>query len=146
MQRVTSKHAPRRDDELAHEEQSLLHGSPDEGRTEPRRGEAPGDDEPSVGRRPDPGDQGRGATTAPESDRKAALAATFRPSLFPSCRAELVEEATARFADDATVAALDHLPDRVYESVDDVWDALRSQPASQPDDDDQPQPGNRAAE
>jgi hypothetical protein len=142
MQRVTSKHAPRRDDELAHEEQALLHGSPDEGRTEPRRGEAPGDDEPSIGRRPDPGEQGPDATTALESERKAALAATFRPSVFPAWRSELIEEATARFADDTTVAALQELPDRVYESVDDVWDALRPERTDRSGD----QPGSQVAE
>lgn len=129
MQRVTTKHAPRRDDQLAHEEQALLHGSPDEGRTEPRRAEAPGDDEPGMGHRSDPGAEGAGraATTAPESERKAALAACFAPSIFPARRDQLVEEARAHFADDATVDDLRRLPDAIYGSVDDVRDALAAE-------------------
>jgi hypothetical protein len=132
MQRVTSKHAPRRDDQLAHEEQALLHGTPDEGRTEPRRTEAPGDDEPSIGHRPEPGVEGADATTAPESEQKAALAACFTPSSFPARRDQLVAQAAARFAEDSTVAALRHLPDAVYGSVDDVWDALQAEGGSHP--------------
>lgn len=128
MQRVTTKHTPRRDDQLAHEEQALLHGAPDEGRTEPRRGEAPGDDEASMGRRADPGISGRAATTATTSERKAALAACFAPSVFPARRDRLVEEAMGHFADDATVQDLRRLPDAIYGSVDDVWDALVAEP------------------
>jgi hypothetical protein len=124
MPRVTSKHTPRRDEQLAHEEQALLHGSPDEGRTEPRRGEAPGDDEPSIGHRPEPGDEGADATTAPPAERKAALAATFRPSIFPAWRSELIEEAAGQFADAATIAELRGLPDAIYDSLQDVWVAL----------------------
>lgn len=42
MSRMSDKHSPRRDDQLEREEQALLHGHPDEGRTEPRRAEGPG--------------------------------------------------------------------------------------------------------
>jgi hypothetical protein len=120
MPRVTSKHGARRDDELAREEQALLHGSYDEGRTEPRRAEAPGDDEPSMGWRSDVPEDEAGT----EMRGKGALAAAFEPGIFPARRDELVTEATDRFADDATVSALRDLPDSVYGSVDDVWDAL----------------------
>ncbi len=51
MERVSSKHGPRIDDEQEREEHALLHGAPDEGRTEARTMEAPGDDEPSPGGR-----------------------------------------------------------------------------------------------
>jgi hypothetical protein len=127
MPRVTSKHAPRRDDELAREEHALLHGSHDEGRTEPRRAEAPGDDEPSLGRRSDVPETEAGA----EMRDKSALAASFEPSLFPARRDQLVAEAAARYADDVTLEALRHLPDAVYGSVDDVWDALVAEGAGE---------------
>jgi hypothetical protein len=51
MERVSSKHGPRIDEEQKQEEHALLHGAPDEGRTEAKTMEAPGDDEPSMGSR-----------------------------------------------------------------------------------------------
>jgi hypothetical protein len=51
MERVSSKHGPRIDEQQKQEEHALLHGSPDEGRTEARTAEAPGDDEPDMGTR-----------------------------------------------------------------------------------------------
>ena len=51
MERVSSKHGPRIDEEQKLEEHALLHGAPDEGRTEGRTKEAPVDDEPSLGER-----------------------------------------------------------------------------------------------
>jgi hypothetical protein len=48
MERVSSKHGPRLDEEQKQEEHALLHGTPDEGRTDARTMEAPDDDEPSM--------------------------------------------------------------------------------------------------
>lgn len=72
MERVSSKHGPRIDDQQKHEEHALLHGAPDEGRTEARTAEAPGDGEPSMGTRnvpDDPADAPTGdAADAPTGD------------------------------------------------------------------------------
>jgi hypothetical protein len=127
MARTSDKHAPRRDEQLAHEEQALTHGSPDEGRTEPRRGEAPGPDESGVGVRPEAEDRAHGAVPVSEIESRALLAGTFPTTLFPARRDQLVEEAQARFADDSIVVALERLPDRVYDTVGQVWDAIHGE-------------------
>jgi hypothetical protein len=127
MPRTSDKHAPRRDDQLAHEEQALVHGAPDEGRTEPRRSEAPGPGEGGVGARPEVEEPAGDAGPQSEIEGRAALAATFRPTTFPARRDQLVEEARARFADDSLVAALERAPDRVYETVGQVCDAIQGE-------------------
>jgi hypothetical protein len=127
MARTSDKHAPRRDDQLAHEEHALVHGAPDEGRTEPRRSEAPGPGEGGVGVRPEAEEPAGGAAPQSEIEARAALAATFSPSMFPARRDQLVEEARARFADDSVVATLARLPDGVYETVGQVWDAIQGE-------------------
>lgn len=125
MARTSSHHGPRQDDELKREEQDLLHGSPDDGRSEPRRGEAPGPgDEGSVGVRDQVARQEGDAPAQRTIDDKAAFAACFPPSVFPTGPLRLIEEAEARFADVETVAALRTLPDVVYSSVGEVWSAL----------------------
>src|SRR5215207_9431955 len=104
MARTSSTHGPRRDDQMKHEEHALLHGSPDEGRTEPRRGEAPGPgDEASFGVRADAEEPRAGAPAQSDIDARAVLAACFRPSVFPARRDRLVEEAAARFADEGLI-------------------------------------------
>jgi hypothetical protein len=127
MPRTSDKHAPRRDDQLAHEEQALVHGAPDEGRTEPRRSEAPGPGEGGVGARPEVEEPAGDAGPQSEIEGRAALAATFRPTTFPARRDQLVEEARARFADDSLITALERAPDRVYETVGQVWDAIQGE-------------------
>jgi hypothetical protein len=121
MSRTSDKHSPRRDDQLDHEEHALLHGAPDEGRTEPRRAEAPGYDEGGVGVRPEAEEPGHGGPPESEREAKAALAASFPPSLFPAPSSRLIEEARARFADDELLVQLERIPARVYETVGDVW-------------------------
>jgi hypothetical protein len=127
MARTSDRHTPRRDDQLAHEEHALVHGAPDEGRTEPRRSEAPGPGEGGVGVRPEAEEATGGAVPQSEIEGRAALAATFPPSIFPARRDRLVDEARSRFADDSVVATLGRLPDRQYESVGQVWDAIQGE-------------------
>jgi hypothetical protein len=127
MARTSDKHSARRDEQLAHEEHGLVHGAPDEGRTEPRRSEAPGPGEGGVGARPEAEEAAHGATPVSEIEGRAALAATFSPTVFPARPDRLVEEAKAHFADSSIVAALERLPDRVYETVGDVWDAIHGE-------------------
>jgi hypothetical protein len=111
---------------MKHEEHALLHGSPDEGRTEPRRGEAPAPgDEASPGVRADVDEPQGGAPAQRDVDARAALAASFRPSVFPARRDRLIEEAEAGFADEGLIAALRQLPDGLYETVGEVWAALQ---------------------
>jgi Protein of unknown function (DUF2795) len=129
MARTSAKHNPRQDDQLKHEEHALLHGNPDEGRTEPRRAEAPGPgDEADVGMRPDVAEPQGPAPSQRDVEARAALAATFPPSLFPARRDELVAAAEAAFAEDDLVASLRTLPDSVYTTSGEVWVALNEPP------------------
>jgi hypothetical protein len=69
----------------------------------------------------------RGHGPHQRGEGRAALAATFPPSIFPTRRDRLVEEARSRFADDSVVATLERLPDREYETVGQVWDAIQGE-------------------
>lgn len=130
---MTSKHGPRQDDQQKHEEHALLHGHPDEGRTEPRRMEAPGPgDAEGSGVRPEVAEPQAGAPSQAEIEDRAALAATFPPSMFPAGRDRLVEEAQARFADNDLIARLQRLPDGPYATVGQLWAALNDRPVSGP--------------
>lgn len=129
MARTSAKHNPRQDDQLEHEEHALLHGNSDEGRSEPRRAEAPGPgDEADVGLRPDVVEPQGAAPSQRDVEARAALAATFPPSLFPARRDELVLAAEAAFAEDDLVASLRALPDSVYTAAGEVWDTMNEPP------------------
>ena len=120
MERTTAKHAPRIDDQLEHEEHALTHGHNDEGRSEPRRAEAPSQDEPGFAPRPEAEEPAGGAPGWTEQERRAVLAATFPPSAFPATTGELAALAREAFADDDLVAAVEALPERSYDTVTDL--------------------------
>jgi hypothetical protein len=65
-----------------------------------------------------------GAPAQRDVDARAALAASFRPSVFPARRDRLIEEAEAGFADEGLIATLRQLPEALYETVGEVWEAL----------------------
>ncbi|MFP3900937.1 MAG: DUF2795 domain-containing protein [Acidimicrobiia bacterium] len=124
MGRTSDKHTPRRDDQLKHEEAAMLQGSPDEGRTEPRRAEEPGPGEGGLGVRPEAEEPYHGAATESEVEGRAALAATFPPSMFPAGRQQLIDEAEANYADEPLLRLLRRIPDRAYGTVSEVWDEI----------------------
>jgi hypothetical protein len=126
MGRTSDKNAPRRDEQMKHEESAMLQGSPDEGRTEPRRAEGPGPGEGGTGVRPEAEEPYYGAPTESEVEGRAALAATFSPTMFPARREQLIDEANANYADDALLRLLEQIPDRPYDTVGDVWDEIAS--------------------
>lgn len=124
MGRISDKHTPRRDEQMKHEEAAMLQGSPDEGRTEPRRGEEPGPGEGGLGVRPEAEEPYHGAATESEIESRAALAATFPPAMFPAQRQQLIDEAEAGYADDVLLRLLRRIPDRTYDTVGEVWDEM----------------------
>jgi hypothetical protein len=126
VERTTDEHSPREDDELKREETALLRGAPEEGRSEPRRAEEPGLDEPRSARRADVENEYHGAPGVGEVEDRAALAATFPPAMFPARREELLEAATAAYADDQLLGDLRRIPDRLYDDVSRVWDELQT--------------------
>lgn len=131
VERTTGKHAARLDEQLAHEEGALVRGAPDEGRTEPRRAEAPAPDEPGMGARPEVEEPAAVAPPLSDLDRLQALAATFPPTSFPARPDRLADAARAAYADESLVEAVAALPDRTYESVTDLDAALSDQGAEE---------------
>lgn len=123
MERVSTKHGPRVDDQLKHEVDGLITGSPVEPRVEEfREQEAPADGEP-------------GATSRLDDERLLGLGpdvASARRELsrflglhaFPAARDALVEHARTDGATDTVLAALSRLPAGRFETVYDVAEAL----------------------
>src|SRR5687768_10516704 len=110
----SAKHGPALDEQLGHEVDALTHGSPDEGRSEGRRQQAPGPGEPelAVNRRDVGGPDER------LLELRSRIAASLRPSEFPTTAAELLATARDNFADEQVLAALESLPgERTYDTV-----------------------------
>ncbi|HLM63675.1 MAG TPA: DUF2795 domain-containing protein [Acidimicrobiales bacterium] len=124
MDRTSDKHSPRVDEQLQHEEQGFVRDDRDEGRDERRRTEAPGPDEGGVGSRPEVHEERFGAPPLDEVEDRAMVAAVFRPSLFPAHRDQLVDAARAEFADEVFLADLMAVPDRLYDTPTDVYEAV----------------------
>lgn len=124
MDRASSRRGPREDDKRKQEEQGMLRGEPDEGRSEPRRGESPGPGEAGRGMREEMTERQGSAPSQETIEARAALATCFSPSSFPAGRDRLVAEAEARYADEDLIQELRALPDGTYDSVGEIWRAL----------------------
>jgi hypothetical protein len=124
MEPGSSKHAPRVDDQLQHETAAITHGAPDEGRSEARRQEAPGDGERDLDLHRDDLRNDFAPDTR-DLDRRADIAAALRPSDFPGTGAELAQRAGEGRLPEAVVDQLRSLPDgRIYQAVGELWDDL----------------------
>jgi len=106
---MTDKHGARVDDEL---------------QKDTRGGDDARDLLRSDDSRPDVQQDHEGVLDVADADRRSALARSMEPGVFPARPAELEASATALFADPGIITALQSLPDRVYESVQDVWQTL----------------------
>ena len=121
MERETTKHSPRLDDELKRETRSLEQGSPVEARAEEWREHEPSADaEPDVDARPVGSGLGADGVEA-----RRELSRHLRPSAFPADRGRLLAEAEDQSAPEPVREALRQLPDGVtYATVHEVWAAL----------------------
>lgn len=121
MDRESTKHSPRVDEQMVHESAALLQGrSFDEGREEGFTKEAPED--PGAGRRPEvpiPGSP----VQPDEADLRAELAASLRPSAFPATDVDLRVMARDEHARQPILDLLDALPEGTYRTVAEVWEA-----------------------
>ncbi len=124
MERGSDKHAPRVDEQLKHEVSALVHGSPDEGRTEARRQEdtlAPGTDDGA--HRHDVGPPADGLEEE-DLDLRAEVGARLAGADFPATTEQLRQVATDDHAPPEVLAFLDRLaPGETYEAVGEVWRA-----------------------
>ena len=126
MERGSTQHGPRLDDELERETRSLVQGAPVEARVEEGfEKEGPADGEPVpgariAGDRPPPVP----AMSRDEVEARSELARHLEPHRFPARPAELVAMAAEMHAPEDMVISLARLPDQTYETVGEVWVAL----------------------
>lgn len=122
IQRQSDKHTPRIDEELKHETASVTHGAPVPGRSRPDlRQEDPAEDVRSSASVPGGAPEGM----SPEDvELRAELARSLRPSVFPARPSRLVEVAEQESASSLLTAFLRRLPDRRFEVLEDVYEAL----------------------
>jgi hypothetical protein len=106
---MSDKHGPRVDDEL----QKDTRGGED-ARERLRADDA----------RPDVVQEQDGVLDDADADRRSELARYLDPSAFPARPSELEASADRNFANDGIIRALQALPDRVYENVQDVWSTM----------------------
>ena len=123
-ERGSNTHSPRVDDQMAHETDALVHGAPDEGRTEGRRQEdiAPVDQSEVVPRHDlEPAAPGLDDSAL---DLRARIAAHLAAATFPATTEQLMEVARDDFAPQDVMQTLARLPaGETFEVVADVWRA-----------------------
>jgi Protein of unknown function (DUF2795) len=132
MDRGSSKHGPRLDDEMERETLGITEGYGGGRVEEFRDTEPPGEDEPNVSWVPDEGgEETEHDASAPtgmtpdDRERRSELGRYLRRSVFPASGAALVAEASANNAPDAVRDELRRLPETVtYRNVAEVYAAI----------------------
>jgi hypothetical protein len=127
VERGSSKHGAREDDELKRETESIVRSARESRAEEWREAEPSGEDEPAVS--PDPeGSLAGGAPPGMTPDdvrRRSELAGYLESAPFPAVREQLIETAIDRHAPDAIVDQVRRLPSgRTFDNVGEVWAAL----------------------
>ena len=126
MERGSDKHSAMVDEALKHDTASLRRGGPSEARSEEfREQEGPAEGEPTPDARLRGGGEIPGVgLSLDDINGRAELARYLEHRKFPARPDELAAHARARHAPDAVVEQLRAAPDRVYETVSEVWAAL----------------------
>jgi hypothetical protein len=106
---MSDKHSPRMDDDL---------------QKDTRGGEDARERMRLEDSRPDVVQTQEGVMDDHDAERRSLLARSIEPSVFPARPAELEASAAGNFAGDGIIRALQALPDRVYDNVQDVWATL----------------------
>jgi hypothetical protein len=122
VNRETTKHGPRLDDELERETRSIEQGKPLEPRVEEWREQEPsGELERDVDEAPTP----PGELGSDPIEARRELSRHLRRTAFPADRDALLAEAEAQNAPAPVLAALRRVPaDATYATVHEVWAAL----------------------
>ncbi|MDQ1568981.1 MAG: hypothetical protein QOF96_3861 [Actinomycetota bacterium] len=126
MERGSDKHSPMVDEALKHDTASIWHGGPNESRSEEfREQEGPAEGEPTPDARIRGGGEIPGTgLSLDDLNGRAELARYLEHRQFPARPDELAAHARERHAPDAVLALLERAPDKVYETVSEVWVAL----------------------
>ncbi len=125
MDRESSKHGPRIDEEMKKEVESVTRGAPVESRAQEGREKEPsGEDQPEVREGPLTGSDERPLDTEEIEDR-SNIARFLDQVVFPPDRKSLLSNARENQAPDKIVGQLQQLPeDTEFENVQAVWEAL----------------------
>ena len=130
MERESTTHSPRIDEQLDHDTASLTSGAPVESRVEEfREQEAGADDEPTPdallrgGRDP----EANPGLDHDEAERRSELARFLEPSAFPGDRDALRAAAEEQQAPPWVLGLLGRLPGDTFENVQRVWEAAGGQ-------------------
>jgi hypothetical protein len=126
VERGSDKHSPMVDEALKHDTASLERGFPSEARAEEfREQEGPADGEPTPDARLSGGGELPGVgLSLDDLNGRTELARYLEHRRFPARPDELVASAEELHAPDSVVDQLRRAPDRVYENVSEVWEAL----------------------
>jgi hypothetical protein len=122
VERDSTKHGPRLDDELKKETQSLVQGAPIESRVEEsREHEGPGEGDRNVDARTAPA----GSLGSDSVEARRELSRHLRLSAFPATRDGLTAEAESQNAPGPVLDALRRLPHGItFATVHEVWAAV----------------------
>ena len=128
MERESTQHGHRLDDEMAKEVASLTHGAPIESRSEEHRllegaGEGELGAESLVEGEP-PGTAPASGLSYRAARDRSELARHLRPSIFPATRRAIIECAREEHAEEDLLVRLQGLPEGEYGNVNEVWEAL----------------------
>jgi hypothetical protein len=118
----------REDDQRKFETDGIVKGAPVDARSDYRRQEAPGDDEPdlSPGRRPETAEVDADGLSIDDRHDRAEFARWFQPSAFPATGWDLRDMAQDSSAPDGIRAMVDRLePEARFETVSAAWEAAR---------------------
>jgi Protein of unknown function (DUF2795) len=129
MERGSSKHGPRLDEQMENEVRGLLQGQPGNDRVEEWHDPEPsGEDQPEAAQFPEPELDRRGGApegiTVEETEQRAEFASYLHRSLFPAERGKLRRAAEEAHAPDWVVAAIERLPEgQEFPNVSEAWAA-----------------------
>jgi len=125
VERGSDKHSRMLDEALKHDTDSIRRSGQEARSEEFREQEGPGEGEPTPDARLQGGGEIPGAgLSLDDLNGRAELARYLEHRKFPARPDELAAHAAGRHAPDSIVEQLRRVPDRVYETVTEVWAAL----------------------
>jgi hypothetical protein len=125
VERGSDKHSSMLDEALKHDTASIVQGGREARSDEFREQEGPGEGEPTPDARIRGGGEIPGAgLSLDDLEARSELARYLEHRQFPAHPEELAAHAQQRHAPDAVIDLLRQAPDRLYENVAEVWEAL----------------------
>lgn len=125
MERGSDKHSPMVDDALKHETSSIVQGDRESRSEESREQEGPAEGEPTPDALINANSEIPGAgVSVDDIEGRSEMARYLEHGRFPAHPEDLAAHAQERHAPEAVVAQLRQAPDRLYENMAQVWEAI----------------------